>query len=274
MCNLMLSGLVCVSCSDKDSQLRSETLQVYTSDSSADLSEVLVAPGGEPDGVIHVLSSETLDFNYESQEDGWLSLEPAKEEEPGHYVIRYSAIPASNSLEERYGVLSITCAEKYLGRFVKLRQGYKLLYKDTFDNLADSCVTLNAGSSVYSTGYIDSDINKTYSDYVTFNAYAVRKSGQSLSFPLRFTVLGGGVMDSTWATDEIVDVGIGTAPGKDNFHYLLISNKGKRMSGDTRFVFSYEEQDNVDICIDNLTVCAVSEDDTAYDPDQDPEEED
>ncbi len=264
-------------CAEPQTELRPETLQVWYSSAKEDLDVVQVSPSGEIEGQIHIISSEKLDIKYTNDGSTWFRIIDVEEPVKGHYIVNFDADPVENSMSERMGILGITCAEKYFGRFVKIRQGYKEIFREGFDGSDEGVLALMPGQS-YTTGFIDAGINKTFYDYVCFNAYAQCGTGvQKLSFTLNLEILGGAVEDDTWSEESSFEIDRGSSFDSRTFKYVLISNKGEKLSGDTRFRFTFSDDTNQDvkILIDNLTVCSVSAEEKIYNPDYiDEDEED
>ena len=262
-----------MSCSGSaDDALRKETLRVYSQNSSEDINLLQIPPEGEPDGILYIETSEELSIRFEPSETEWLNASSISQTAQGKWEVHYSADRLSTSFKERYAVLTIVAPDKYFGRFVKMRQGYEVIWEENFSSIMGGEYVLNQDRPSYNTGYIDAGINKTYNIYLTFNAYAVRTEGQAFSFPLRLDILGGAVVDATWSESDSFEVPLGTESTEDNFFYVLINNKGQRISGNTRFEFTFPES-GAEIHLDNVSVCVVGEDDRAYNPDEDPEED-
>lgn len=265
-----------VGCARPQTELRPETLQVWHSSTKEDLNVVQISPSGEAEGRIHIISSEELDIKYTNDGSEWFRISEIEEPVRGHYIVNFDADPVDNSMSERTGILGITCSEKYFGRFVTIRQGYKEIFRDDFDKTREGFLALEPGQS-YTTGFIDAGINKTFYDYVCFNAYVQCGAGvQKLSFTLDLEILGGAVEDDTWSEDAAFEIDRGSSFDSRTFKYVLISNKGEKISGDTRFRFSFSEDTGSDVrlLIDNLTVCSVDAEETTDNPDDIEDDED
>lgn len=262
----LLPALACIplACGQKnagDVPLRSEYITVYDeSRPNVLLSDVQLPFKGIKDGKLHVLTNADIDMRYTDDGSGWFSIKNIQEVEPGHRVITYDAVSLidGNSLAQRTGYLSFTAPELYLGKFMKVRQGYDQAWEEDFSSFPAGCVSLS-GSDEWSTPEI-AVVATHYYDYVSFNAWAEASgdmAGRNLT--LDVSVAGGAVFEDINRTTFRINVPLGKGPESSNLRWLLLSNGGGRMSSATSLKFSVHNPSGVSVCVGNLRVYKVSE---------------
>ena len=287
-----LMALLPVACNRTDlpySKPRSEFIQVYETSANNLVDAIQVPFDGVQGGTIHILSNlpenKELDWQYlvnpaDGAANNWLTIKNVNDSDPSHIVITYDAasILEENSLERRSGSLSFTCSEISLGKFVPIRQGYSLVYEDVFakDKNGNPIPISLTGEETFTTGKYPK-VNVDYCDYISFNAWATDASEFSLSknITLDITVYGGHFYETGLNTYR-VNVPLGSDAAKGNLIYLLVVGDGARMSADTHFTFSVENDDNVYVNIKNFAIYKVTaaemldligDEDFEYEPD-------
>lgn len=257
---------VAAGCSkNQDTQpLRPEYIKVYeTVEEGKLLNDIQVPFEGKKDGQVHVYSNVPLQWKYLVSHDAtvadWFTIKSVEEVEPGHLVVNYDAesLVELNTLDRRSGSLSFSCPDQSLGKFLSVRQGYDQTFTDDFSDEPDGEVVLTGKQTYVTKEY--PVLNADYFDYISFNVWAVNENEfLSRNITLDVTVQGG-LFYKTGRTTYRVNVPIGTAPGKDNLRYLLLSGIDGRMSAQTKFIFSVSNDDLVYVHIDNFTGYKVAE---------------
>lgn len=233
------------------------------------LDEVQVPFEGVKDAELHVVSNLDLGWRYlvdQSQPDpNWLTIKSIEEIETNHWLVKYDAksILDENTLSRRVSKLSFYNPEAYLGKYITFRQGYTMEYSDSFDVTdGEEVIPGNielSGKYTYTTEKL-SIINKDYYNYVSFNAYAVEYDEYSRdNITLNVTVNNGPSFKDINRKTYVVDVPVGTQPKAENFHYVLMWNKGEIMGPETTLTFSLNDQEGVKVVLDNLQIFKVSE---------------
>lgn len=268
-----------------DTPLRSEKISVYTSENPGVLlNNVQVPFTGVEAGEIHILSDKPLDMNYvvdptlPEQEQKWFTIRNVEQIAPGHTVVTYDAtsIIEDNSLSRRSGLLSLTNAPAYLGKFLTIRQGYTVTYDAGFDAAALGSLSLS-GNMVYTTPALN-NINLHYYDYISFNAYAQVPTGMDpvgQTFTIDVSIQGAPYFDATGQKSIRLNVPVSSNDAPENLHYLLITNHGERIGAGVKLSFTTNNPTGVIVHFNNLRIYKVSEaeledlvdDDEEYDPD-------
>lgn len=260
------------SCSKQknESLPRKEQIKVYTVSPSSDIEILQVGLGGTAEGQIHVQSD--LPVEVKGQVGNWFKLVSVDDLGGGHTVINYTADPLKGTLEERIGTLNIVNQEHWFGRILRIRQGFTKIHEYDLSGLPDGHLTLTQDFNSYTLGFVDSGIHKCNTIYICFRAYA--EGTQATDVPVRLNILGGSVVDATWSDSEVLDIVKGSYFAPENLYYVMVSNKGKRLSTNTNFNLELQDPTpGVAVHINNVVVCRIDADEIPDNPDQDPEEE-
>lgn len=255
MCAIPL-GLCCCQ-KVQGPQLREEYINVFDGDIPDAVDNVQIPFEGVENGQLHIRSNVPLQWKYmvdqDSENTAWFNIREVKEVEPGHMVVTYDAesILDLNSLDRREGKLSFSCPSRFLGKFMDIAQGYPRQFLEEFDGQSEDNDLVISGKRTYTTKEYPV-LGADYYDYVSFNAWA-DADPEFLSRNITLDIkIDGAMFNLTARTTYRVNVPLGTQAGKDNFKFFLISNGGERLSPQTKFTFSTQNDDGVIVHVDNF----------------------
>ena len=246
---------------------RPDLITAYETSPSNSVDGIQIPFEGVKDGKIHILYSipadEKLGWRHliepGDREADWLTIKGVEAVEPGHVVVTYDAtsLLALNKLDRRSSNLSFFCPNLSLGKYISLRQGYQRQYSGT-SAAKDETITLT-GDETYTTQEYP-NLNVDYCDYISFNVWAKNEHEFSLTKNITLDItVSGGHFHETGLTTYRVNVPLGTGPNEDNLIYLLVVGNGKRMSTNTYFSFSTDNNPDVYVNVKNFSIYKVTE---------------
>ena len=264
---LLAIVLACNKNDPPSSSPRTDLITVYDAVAGKTVDNIQIPFDGAQNGQIHIRytipSDQKLQWRQlvDPSETGtdWLTIKSVEDVEPGHAVVTYDAtsLLAMNKLDRRSSNLSFYCPNLSLGKFISIRQGYQRQYSGT-SGVTDETITIT-GEETYTTQEYPK-LNVDYCDYISFNVWARNEHEFNLTknITLDITVSGGHFYETGLATYR-VNVPLGTGPEKSNMVYLLVAGNGKRMSTNTHFIFSTDNDKDVYVSIKNFSIYKVTE---------------
>ena len=255
--------LLCTVACQKDTDVvRDEYIRFYSNkDLSKEISVLQIPFEGESAKLVLKTNADVIvNFEPKTEEglDSWITFEEPVKISEGVYEIAYTASRLMKDLDQRTASVNATASKIWLGKFLKVCQGYKSLWSP---ESADAPKTVSYSSPWKSTSI--KGIADLSNAYISFNAYATNP--QSLSpeqtFQLKIELSEGAVFTDNGLKSYVVDIAQGTDFSWSNLVALPFKSTGSAFNIDTKVSLGLVSNvEGLSIAVDNIKIYHVTDD--------------
>ena len=260
---LSYAVLLCaMACQKNTDVVRNEYIRFYSDKDMAKEISVLQIPfeGEAAKVIIKTNADVVVKFEPQTGEglDSWITFgEPVKVSN-GVYEVSYTAGSLLKDLDQRTASINVTAPKIWLGKFLKVCQGYEYLWSPA---AADAPKTITYGNAWKSMSV--ANIKEASHAYVSFNAYATAPHALApeQTFQLKVALSDGAVFEDNGLQTYVVDVAQSTVFGWSNLVALPFKSLDSSFEADTKISLSLVSNiEGLVVSIDNLKVYNVTDD--------------
>ena len=260
---LSYAVLLCAfACQKNTDVVRDEYIRFYSDkDLSKEISVLQIPFEGETAKVIIKTNADVIvKFEPQTEEglDSWITFgEPVKISN-GVYEVNYTASRLVKDLDQRTASVNVTAPNIWLGKFLKVCQGYEYLWSPAAASAPKTITFANSWKSASVTG-----ITELSHAFVSFNAYATAPQALApeQTFQLKIALSDGAVFTDNGLQSYVVDVVQDTDFGWSNLVALPFKSSGSAFDSETKVSLSLvSDVEDLVVSIDNLKIYNVTED--------------
>ena len=258
---LSYAVLLCAMACQKNTDIvRDEYIRFYSDkDLSKEISVLQIPFEGESAKlVLRTNADVVVNFEPQTEEglDSWIAFEEPVKISEGEYEIAYTASRLLKDLGQRTASVNATAPKIWLGKFLKVCQGYKGIWSPAAADAPKEVSYSSSWKSVSITGIADLS-----HAYISFNAYAINPQALSpdQTFQLKIELSDGAVFTDNGLQSYVVDVVQDTDFGWSNLVALPFKSTGSAFKIDTKV--SLKVLSNVEglvVNVDNKQNCCIS----------------
>lgn len=249
--------LLAVACQDKGDVVREEYIRFYSDKDLSKEISVLQIPFEGDSAKIVVTTNNDVNFKFEmpesEKEDPWISFSDPVQIKEGVYEVTYVAASLLKDLDQRTASVNVTAPNIWLGRFLRVCQGYPLFWTPASDDAVESITFNTSWKSGELTG-----IEQFSHAYLSFNAYALAQ--QSRTFQLEISLTDGAVFTETGLSSYVIDVECGEEFNWSNLVALPFKSSGSAFLADMKVSLRLLTYSQVTIYVDNFKIYNVADD--------------
>ena len=255
--------LLCAFACQKNTDIvRDEYIRFYSDKNLSKEINVLQIPfeGESAKVIIKTNADVVVKFEPKTEEglDSWISFDEPVKLSDGTYEVAYNAGRLLKDLDQRTASVNVTAPKIWLGKFLKVCQGYEYLWSPS---AADAPKTITYGNAWKSLSV--ANIKESSHAYVSFNAYATAPHALApeQTFQLKVALSDGAVFEDNGLQTYVVDVAQSTVFGWSNLVALPFKSLDSSFEADTKISLSLVSNiEGLVVSIDNLKVYNVTDD--------------
>ena len=254
--------LCAMACQKNTDIVRDEYIRFYSDKNMSKEISVLQIPFEGESAKLILKTNADVVVKFEPQtEEGintWITFGDMVKVSEGEYEIPYTASRLLTDLDQRTASVNVTAQNIWLGKFLKVCQGYKWLWSPASADAPKSIDYSTPWKSASITG-----ISELSYAYISFNAYAVNPQALApeQTFQLKIALSDGAVFTDNGLQSYVVDVVQDTDFTWSNLVALPFKAVGSAFKFDTKVSLSVVSNvEGLLVNIDNLKIYNVTED--------------
>ena len=254
--------LCAMACQKNIDIVRDEYIRFYSDKNLSKEINVLQIPfEGESAKVILKTNADVLvKFEPQTEEglDSWITFDEPVRISEGEYEIAYTASSLLKDLDQRTASVNVTASEIWLGKFLKVCQGYKFLWSPATADAPRTVTYQNPWKSASVAG-----IGELSYAYISFNAIASipQPLSPQQTFQLKIELTEGALFADNGLQSYVVDVAQDAEFGWLNLVALPFKSSDSAFMSDTKVSLSLlSDIEGLTMHIDNLKIYNVTAD--------------
>ena len=258
-CAILLCAFACQKNTDV---VRDEYIRFYSSKDLSKEINVLQIPFEGEDAKIIIKTNADVVIKFEPWTgdglDSWITFEEPVKIAENEYEVSYSAIRLLKDLDQRTASVNVTVPKIWLGKFLKVCQGYEYLWSPASADAPKTITYEDSWTSRSITG-----ISESSYAYLSFNAYAVCPDAinSEQTFQLKIALSDGALFSDNGLQSYVVDVAQGSDFGWSNLVYLPFKAVDSEFDANTKVSLSLLSNiEGLAMNIDNLKIYNVTDD--------------
>ena len=255
--------LLCAFACQKNTDIvREEYIKFYSDKNLSKELNVLQIPfeGESAKVIIKTNADVVVKFEPQTEEDldSWITFEEPVKVFKGTYEVAYTASRLLKDLDQRTASVNVTAPKIWLGKFLKVCQGYEFLWSPASGSAPKTVTNANKWTSESITG-----IEKSSYAYISFNAYATNPQALApeQTFQLKVELSEGALFTDNGLQTYVVDVAQSTVFEWSNLVALPFKAVESSFENDTKVSLSVVSNvEGLVVSIDNLKIYNVTDD--------------
>ena len=260
---LSYAVLLCAFACQKNTDIvRNEYIRFYSDKNLSKEINVLQIPFEGESAKVIIKTNADVVVKFEPQidegQDSWITFEEPVKVSDGTYEVSYIASGLLKDLDQRTASVNVTAQKIWLGKFLKVCQGYKRLWGPGKASAPKKITYGNAWKSASVTG-----IDEYSHAYVSFNAYATAPNAldPKQTFQLEVALSEGALFEDNGLQTYVVDIVQATDFAWSNLVALPFKAKSGAFKSDTNMSLSLlSDMEGLVVSIDSLKVYNVTDD--------------
>lgn len=250
--------LCALACQKNPDSVRDEYIRFYSSRNMSKEINVLQIPFEGESAKLYIKTNADVVVKFEPQMDSWITFEEPVKISDGEYEVAYTASGLVDDLDQRTASVNVTSTAIWLGKFLKVCQGYKFLWSPESADAPKTITYAKPWDGKKITG-----INKLSNAYISFNAYATidQTLYEGQTFQLRITLSEGAEFTYNGLKSYVVDVAKDTGAKWANLVALPFMASASTFAENTKVSLSLvSDIAGLSMSIKNLKIYNVTED--------------